>query len=484
MPTYLAPLGRPWSLVWLIVGGGGVVASGLVAPWVIQGIVDGLVTGASLEALGLSLGALGGLAVVTGGLVFGLRRALRRAQQAAALDRLCALEDDAGERDGRPRRGPALRRRHQALVVLYGEVIPGWLALPALPLLTLALLSYDGTLGMVGLALAGVNGLGYALGQGRRRWEGTALARVLARFAAAVAADLQPQRWTAIKAEGGEARVLARWRRHYRRQDRRALALALSGQRLATWPRLVGGLAQAVLLTAGGYRIMAGALSAGELMACQTLLFALNDALQRGFEAQRLYPLLRAELAEGEPPSPEGRAAVGGAVARGRPGSQAEIPPVVPGRPLAVLPDPEALESLRRTARAQSWAWVDGGAPLLPDTLRENVRLWHPALDDAAVAGALQRAGYGEALTLPRGLETPLGDTGRPLSGGQRQRVLIARGRVGRPPGVVLAFALESLDLPLAKSVLQALGEDGIAAVVVSQRAELLDLCVGRWTRG
>ncbi|NQX28872.1 ABC transporter ATP-binding protein [Microbacteriaceae bacterium VKM Ac-2854] len=97
------------------------------------------------------------------------------------------------------------------------------------------------------------------------------------------------------------------------------------------------------------------------------------------------------------------------------------------GKPLAELSV--------RTVRRQI-AYVEQSAPLLPGSLRENVRYRHPDADDEEVSAALRAVGLAELVArLPHGLDTLL--DGEELSGGERQRVAFARACL-RPPAVLL----------------------------------------------
>ncbi len=84
---------------------------------------------------------------------------------------------------------------------------------------------------------------------------------------------------------------------------------------------------------------------------------------------------------------------------------------------------------------------------LFNDSIRANVALGDPAIDDSRVHAALASAGLGDFVAgLPQGLDTPVGERGFKLSGGQRQRVALARALVGRPRLLILDEATSALD--------------------------------------
>jgi ATP-binding cassette subfamily B protein RaxB len=118
---------------------------------------------------------------------------------------------------------------------------------------------------------------------------------------------------------------------------------------------------------------------------------------------------------------------------------------------------------------------IDSRGSALDDSLRENIRLWDQDSDDEACAQALYLAGFEEALQLPDGLDTALGR--RELSNGQLRRVLLARALLRRPHLLVLDDALEALDLPLVRRILQRLKQSGITLIITSPRADVLSLC-------
>ncbi len=95
---------------------------------------------------------------------------------------------------------------------------------------------------------------------------------------------------------------------------------------------------------------------------------------------------------------------------------------------------------------------------LFNDSLRANVALAHPDADDKAIYRALDQAALAEfVMSLPEGLDTPVGERGVQLSGGQRQRVAIARAFLKNAPTLVLDEATSHLDAVNEAQVRQAL---------------------------
>jgi ATP-binding cassette subfamily B protein len=110
-----------------------------------------------------------------------------------------------------------------------------------------------------------------------------------------------------------------------------------------------------------------------------------------------------------------------------------------------------------RSLRSQI-AVVPQETVLFAASLRENIRLGRPGATDEEVERAAVQSNVHEfAVRLPEGYDTVLGERGSTLSGGQRQRVAIARAMLRDAPLVVLDEAITGLDVTTGARVIEAL---------------------------
>ena len=119
---------------------------------------------------------------------------------------------------------------------------------------------------------------------------------------------------------------------------------------------------------------------------------------------------------------------------------------------------------------------------LFDDTVRGNISLGDPALDDPddrRVWAALRLAQADAFVAgLAHGLDTQVGERGTTLSGGQRQRIALARALVRRPRLLVLDDATSAVDPHVEAAILAGLREsgDGTTVVVVAYRKAAIAL--------
>lgn len=112
-------------------------------------------------------------------------------------------------------------------------------------------------------------------------------------------------------------------------------------------------------------------------------------------------------------------------------------------------------------------------AHIFDSTLAANLRLARPAATVEQMRSALDRAGVLDWVeSLPKGLDTLVGEHGRSISGGQRQRLAFARALLADVPVLLCDEPDASLEPALAERILADLlrAADGRSIVVVTHR--------------
>jgi ATP-binding cassette subfamily B protein len=110
---------------------------------------------------------------------------------------------------------------------------------------------------------------------------------------------------------------------------------------------------------------------------------------------------------------------------------------------------------------------------LFSDSVRENVRLHEPRIDDDRVRQAIEAIGADRFVDeLPRGLDTQVGERGRALSTGQKQLLAFARALAFDPPVLVLDEATSSVDSESERLIESAVARllAGRTSVVIAHR--------------
>ena len=144
--------------------------------------------------------------------------------------------------------------------------------------------------------------------------------------------------------------------------------------------------------------------------------------------------------------------------------------------------DGVALDERNRDLWLASVAYVPQHVVLLDATVAQNVAFAASgaAIDEARVREALRAARLeADVDSLPRGLETPVGQNGACLSGGQRQRLGIARALYRRTSLLVLDEPTSALDAAAETEIVSLLRElhGRCTVVLISHRLTSLKSC-------
>lgn len=123
--------------------------------------------------------------------------------------------------------------------------------------------------------------------------------------------------------------------------------------------------------------------------------------------------------------------------------------------------------------------YVPQDVTLFRGTLRENIILGSPNVDDEDILRAADMAGVSEfAGKHAKGFDLEVGEQGRGLSGGQRQSVAMARALLHDPPIMILDEPSSSMDNRTESRLKAQLGKvlPGKTMVLITHRASLLGL--------
>lgn len=403
---------------------------------------------------------------------------------------------------------------------VFGDLIPNFFELAAVPLFFLLMAWFDPKLTLLALFLTAFNGIALKK-MGRSQIPiGDRLAEARGRMAGSLTARLYAM--PSIRATATENAVFREWSSNFERHLSEVLKLGWSAERLATVPGLINGLSNALLLGVGGWLIIRGELSAGSFVACQTLLFSINDPIRRFLELSGAMQEFLADIRR--------RREVSGSLEQGTPQQinvrqQDSKTPYPEGVDIAALcfegftnielsiPQGSLIgivgaEESDRTSLGRIIAGLDiadegsvriggvnvhalsveertGVAGYAGSThsffsagVRENIGLWDTTIDDDRIWSALEKASVKEVVAgRASGLDDPVVEAARNYSGGQRQRLALARVLVRHPSVVVIDGTFESIEVALSRRILAALRADGLTVFLTSRSEALLAGC-------
>ena len=133
--------------------------------------------------------------------------------------------------------------------------------------------------------------------------------------------------------------------------------------------------------------------------------------------------------------------------------------------------DGKTLMEHPRAVVVSSLAMVQQEIQLFGCSVRDNLSLWNPAIDEVTLIQACKEAEIFDVVKgLPEGFDTPLSEGGRNLSGGQRQRLELARALVCNPSILILDEATSALDAETERKLIANLIRRGCTQVIVAHR--------------
>lgn len=128
----------------------------------------------------------------------------------------------------------------------------------------------------------------------------------------------------------------------------------------------------------------------------------------------------------------------------------------------------------------QSIAYVDQNTFLFSDTIKNNLRLGNPNVNDEEIDRACSISQAADFINrLPLGYNTPLDENGTNLSGGQRQRLAIARALLRKPQLLILDEATSNLDTITESSIKNAAFymDTELTCVIIAHRLSTIKSC-------
>lgn len=143
-----------------------------------------------------------------------------------------------------------------------------------------------------------------------------------------------------------------------------------------------------------------------------------------------------------------------------------------------ILVDDVPLKNVGPEIISASISTVSQDITLFSGTVKENITMWNSSIRDEDIIRAAKDACIHDVITKkPGAYEYRLTEGGRNLSGGQRQRLEIARALVTNPTILVMDEATSALDVITEKEIVDNIRRRGCTCIIVAHRLSAIRDC-------
>ena len=407
------------------------------------------------------------------------------------------------------------------------RLVSGEFAVNAINVLSMAfyagvMLAYDAVLTLVAFAMVAANLLALRLASRARDDASRRLLREQGKVAGASVNGIQMIE--TLKANGAEGDFFARWSGIHANALGAQQQLGLVSALVNVVPPLLSLLLVVAILGIGGLRILDGALTIGGLVAFQSLVLGFSQPVAGLVQFGANLQTVRDDVARLDDVlnhAPDERTLRG--VSGNESGATAPAPrgfldlervtfghnrmeaPLIedfslslrPGRRVALVGrsgsgkstiarlvcglltpwsgnvriDHRDLNDVPSSRFAEIVSHVDQEITLFEGSVRDNVTLWDPTIEERDVIQALRDAALHDVVAArPQKYDAPVHEGGRNFSGGQRQRLEIARALARNPAVLVLDEATAALDPVTELEIDGHLRRRGCTCLIVAHR--------------
>lgn len=333
-----------------------------------------------------------------------------------------------------------------------------------------------------------------------------------------------------LKATGSEMDFFSKWSGFHAKTLNNQQQMGVVSNLISIFPTLLTGITDILVLVIGGFKIIHGSLSIGDLIAFKSLMASflspVNNLMSIGSTIQTMigdmnrlddvmkYPeddelgnenleicsgtpeklqgyLEIRELAFGynrlEPPliedfhlsmKPGARIALVGSSGSGK----STVSKIICGmyQPWggSILFDGKEKMQLPRVLINNSLAVVDQDICMFNASVKDNITLWDDSIPETDVIRAAKDACIHDDIVVRSGAYNyVMREGGRDFSGGQMQRIEIARALVNNPSILVLDEATSALDPHTEKRVFENIAQRGCTCIIVAHRLSTIRDC-------